>query len=315
MFSRPLITSAALLVSFSSLSALHAELTAEQRQLPLEQDAPDQSPARIVLLAGSPSNKPGQHEYLAGCALVAGWLKSVPGVWPVLVADGWPKNEAILDGAKCVVSYMDGGPKMAFLETSRWERMKKLAASGAGLVVLHQGVDCPEERAAEFQQWFGAVFTKDIGCRGHWDVAFDTVPAHPITAGIQPFTLTKDGWLYNLHFAPRGVTPVLAAAMPDKSRTSEDARAHLGRAETVAWAFERPGGGRSFGFTGCDLHKNWDVDAQRRLVTGGILWAAGLPVPDGGVKSACDAADLAKNLDRKVFQPKAPADAAAKARQ
>lgn len=310
MFSRSLITSSAFLViSALGSSWLRAELTAEQQQIPLEKDAPDKSMAKIVLLAGSPSNKPGQHEYFAGCALMAEWLKSVSGVWPVLVADGWPKNEAILDGAKCVVSYMDGGPKMAFLEASRWERMKKLAAAGTGLVVLHQGVDCPEDKAAEFQQWFGAAFTKDIGCRGHWDVTFDTVPAHPITSGIQPFTLPKDGWLYNLHFAPSGVTPVLAGPMPDKSRSSADAKTHMGRAETVAWAFERPGGGRSFGFTGCDLHKNWDVDGQRKLVTGGILWAAGIPVPEGGVKSVCGEAEIAKNLDRKIFQPKAKAEA------
>lgn len=304
MFSRSLVVALSCLAVSSSV--VRAELTAEQMKLPLEQDAPDKSMAKIILLAGSPSNKPGQHEYFAGCALMAEWLRTVPGVWPVLVADGWPKNEAIFDGAKCVVSYMDGGPKMAFLDAARWERMKKLAASGVGLVVLHQGVDCPEDKAAEFQQWFGAAFTKDIGCRGHWDLKFDSVPSHAINSGIKPFELTKDGWLYNLHFAPSGVTHLLAAAMPDKSRTSVDAKAHMGRAETVAWAFERPSGGRSFGFTGCDLHKNWDVDEQRKLVVNGILWSAGLSVPEGGPKTTCTADDLAKNLDRKVFAAKAP---------
>ncbi|MBX7212091.1 MAG: ThuA domain-containing protein [Verrucomicrobiaceae bacterium] len=281
---------------------LRSEQTAEQRNIPLEADTKDGTKVKIVLLAGSPSNKPGQHEYFAGCALMMEWLKAVPGVWPVLVADGWPRNEAILDGAKCVVSYMDGGAKMAFLDPARWARMKKLAAAGTGLVVLHQGVDCPDENAAEFRQWFGAVFQKDIGCRGHWDVKFDAIPDHPVNTGISPFDLTKDGWLYNLHFAPAGVTPLLAAMMPDKSRTTGDAKSHTGRAETVAWSYERPGGGRSFGFTGCDLHKNWDVDAQRKLVLHGILWAAGMSVPAGGVKSACTADDLMRNLDRKIFQ-------------
>lgn len=302
MFCRPF---AALVMSaVLSSPVLRAELTAEQLKLPLEQEPSDKSLAKIVLLAGSPSNKPGQHEYFAGCALMAQWLRTVPGVWPVLVADGWPKNESVLDGAKCVVSYMDGGPKMAFLDAARWQKMKALAAAGAGLVVLHQGADCPEEKAAEFQQWFGAVFGKDIGCRGHWDVKFDTVPQHAVNAGIQPFELIKDGWLYNLHFAAAGVTPLLSAMMPDKSRTTDDAKAHIGRAETVAWAFERPGGGRSFGFTGCDLHKNWEVEAQRKLVINGILWTAGVAIPEGGPKTACTADDLAKNLDRKIFLPK-----------
>ena len=199
----------AIALAIFSMSALRAELTAEQRKMVLEADAPDHSRAKIILLAGQPSNKPGQHEYFAGCALMMAWLRTVPGVWPVLVADGWPKNEAIFNGAKCVVSYMDGGVKMAFLEPARWEQMKKLAADGAGLVVLHQGIDCPEDHAAEFQQWFGAVFAKDIGCRGHWDVKFESVPMHAVTTGMKPFELIKDGWLYNLHFAATGVTPLL----------------------------------------------------------------------------------------------------------
>ncbi len=284
---------------------LRAELTPDQRKIPLEADAPDTSHAKIILLAGSPSNKPGQHEYFAGCALMMDWLRTVPGVWPVLVADGWPKNEAIFDGAKCVVSFMDGAEKMAFLEPARWERMRSLAAAGAGLVVLHQGVDCPQAQAMEFQQWFGAVFQKDIGCRGHWDVSFDSIPVHAVTEAMQPFALAKDGWLYNLRFATAGVTPLLAATMPDKSRSTPDAKAHMGRAETVAWAFERAAGGRSFGFTGCDLHKNWDVEGQRKLVVHGVLWAAGVKVPDGGVRTACTEEDLGRNLDRKIFLPKA----------
>jgi type 1 glutamine amidotransferase len=302
MFIRTSLCTIALAVF--STAAIRAELTAEQQKIALETNSADKSQAKIILLAGSPSNKPGQHEYFAGCALLMDWLRTVPGVWPVLVADGWPKNEAIFDGAKCVVSYMDGGAKMAFLEPARWERMKKLASSGTGLVVLHQGVDCPEDHAAEFQQWFGAVFAKDIGCRGHWDVKFDAIPQHAATTGLAPFELTKDGWLYNLHFEP-GATPVLAAAMPDKSRSTDDAKSHMGRSETVAWAFERPGGGRSFGFTGCDLHKNWDVDAQRKLILNGILWTAGVAIPEGGPKTTCTAEDLARNLDRKVFLPKA----------
>src|SRR5258708_31795590 len=92
-----------------------AELTDEQRLVPLEADAPDPKLAKIVLIAGSVSNKPGQHEYFAGCALMMDWLKQTTGVWPVLVSEGWPQNEAILDGAKAVVVYADGGAKLPFL--------------------------------------------------------------------------------------------------------------------------------------------------------------------------------------------------------
>lgn len=279
--------------------AARAEVTDEQRHVPIEADAPDTKLTKIVLLAGSPSNKPGQHEYFAGCAMMMDWLKRTPGVWPVLVADGWPKNEAVFDHAKAVVVYADGGPKLPFLAPERWARMKKLVADGAGLVMLHQSVDIPDDHADEMKAWLGGAFQKDIGCRGHWDMEFSQFPQHPITRGVIPFAAPLDGWLFNLHFAPN-VLPLLQGNVPEKARTSADAKAHPGRAETIAWAYERPTGGRSFAFTGCDLHRNWSVESQRRFVVNGILWSAGIEPPAGGAPVPFDASALAANLDAKT---------------
>src|SRR5678816_4841912 len=74
--------------------------------VPLELDTKDSKLTKIVLLAGEPSSKPGQHEYLADCALMFDWLKQTPGVWPVLARTS-PTNEAIFDGAKSIVVLMD----------------------------------------------------------------------------------------------------------------------------------------------------------------------------------------------------------------
>ena len=294
-----------ILLPFLLLAAsLRADFTSEQQQVPLEVLPTDTTKAKVVLLAGTPSNKPGQHEYFAGCALLMDWLKSAPNVAPVMVAEGWPKNEAVLDGARCVVIFMDGGDKLSFLAPDRWARMKSLAEAGTGLVILHQAIDCPPDRAADFKNWFGAVFQSDIGCRGHWDVKFDSVPAHPINQGITPFKLLKDGWLYNLHFADQGVTHLLTSPMPDSSRKNDAAKANAGRAETVAWAYDRPDGGRSFGFTGCDLHSNWAEANQRKLLLNGILWTSKLDVPETGMDSQTTPESLAKNWDRKVFLKK-----------
>ncbi len=292
------------ILAFFLATSLHAEFTSEQQQVPMEQAPADAKAAKIVLIAGMPSNKPGQHEYFAGCALLMDWLKVVPGVAPVMVAEGWPKNEAVFDGARCVLLYMDGGDKHSFLEASRWAKMESLAKAGTGFVLLHQGVDCKPERAADFKAMFGAAFQSDIGCRGHWDVDFATIPTHPILNGVKPFPLLKDGWLYNLHFADKGVTHLLQCPMPDSSRKNEDAKAHSGRAETVAWNYERLDGGRSFGFTGCDLHANWAEANQRRLLLNGILWSAKLDVPANGVTSEATPEQIAKNWDRKIFAAK-----------
>jgi type 1 glutamine amidotransferase len=298
-----------------SLALAHAAraLTPEQQQVPLEVDSPDPQLAKIVLIAGSVSSKPGGHEYFAGCTLLMNCLKATPGVWPVLAAEGWPKNEAIFDGAKAVVIYADGGAKLSYLAPERWGKIEKLVKAGAGLVILHQGVEVPPEKAEQFQTWLGGVYQPDIGCRGHWDMDFAKFPQHPITRGVEPFTAPLDGWLYDLHFAAQGVTPLVVGAVPDKARTSADAKAHTGREEIIGWAFERAGGGRSFGFTGADWHPNWAVESQRRLIVNGILWTAGLEIPTTGAPVPLAPGDIAKNYDDKPKPaPKAtPAPAAA----
>jgi hypothetical protein len=315
LFTRFFVLAGCTVLAFAMATPGQAELTAEQQQVPLEEDSPDPKLTKIVLIAGTPSNKPLQHEYFAGCALMRQWLKEVPGVWPVLVADGWPKNEKVLDGAKAVLCYMDGGDKLALLEPTRWAKIKGLMDQKAGLVMLHQAVEVPAAQAQEFQSWLGAVWQKDIGSRGHWDMAFESIPSHAATRGVQAFAAPKDGLLFNLHFAPQGVTPLLAGAVPDSGRSTVDAKSHAGRAEVIAWAYERPNGGRSVGFTGCDLHIGWGWESQRRFLLNSLLWSAGLDVPAGGVTVKWDAASLSTNLDRKVFAAKikkaaAPAEGA-----
>jgi len=273
----------------------------DQSRVPLEVTHEDAGLARVVLLAGSPSNKAGQHEYFAGCALFMNWLRQTPGVDPVMARDGWPKNEAIFAGCRTVVCFMDGGGKQPFIEPARLQRLQSLMDSGTGLVVLHQGVDCPKGLAEPMQAWLGAVWLPDIGCRGHWDMSFSQFPDHPILRGVQPFTARADGWLYNLHVLPgmKGITPLLQGTVPPSSRTTRDAKLYPDRQEMIAWAYERPKGGRSFAFTGCDLHQNWEVESQRRFVINGILWTANVGVPNQGAPVELDPADLQRNLDDK----------------
>ncbi len=302
-----------LLVFTSALfpcTTARAELTEEQRRLSIEADAPNSSLKKIILLAGSTSNKAGQHEYVAGCALLQKWLQNVPGVWPVLVTDGWPKNEAVFKDAKAVVVYADGGTKLPFLASERWNIMNDVVSKGAGLVMLHQAVDIPEDRAAELQKWLGGAWQKDIGCRGHWDMEFSQFPAHPILQGISTFSAPMDGWLYNLHFEPN-IIPLLSGTVPEKSRSTADARSYAGRPEVIAWAYNRADGGRSFAFTGCDLHRNWSVEGQRRFVLNGILWSAGLSVPAEGASVPLESGAIATNMDAKpqAVTPAPPAAA------
>ena len=288
-------------------------LTPEQQEIPLEAAPPDPKLAKIVLVAGSVSNKVGQHEYFAGCTLMRHWLQAEAGVWPTLVAEGWPKDERVFEGARAVVIYADGGVKTPFLTPERWAVIEKTVQAGAGLVMLHQAVEVPAEQAETLKSWLGGVWQPDIGARGHWDMEFAKFPEHPILRGVAPFAAPLDGWLYNLHFAEKA-TPLLVGQVPDKHRATADAKAHAGRDEVVAWAYERAGGGRAFAFTGCDLHRNWGVESQRRFVMNGILWAAGREVPAKGAKVPLEAADLTRWMDDKpapAAKPAKPAPAPA----
>lgn len=140
--------------------------------------------------------------------------------------------------------------------------------------------------------------------RGHWDIEFIEFPKHPVLNGVTPFAAPLDGWLYNLHFAD-GAIPIISGTVPDSARTTADAKLHVGRKEVVGWAYERANKGRSFAFTGCDLHRNWTVESQRRMVINGILWSAKLDVPAEGAAVAMEPKSIALYLDRKAApQPK-----------
>jgi hypothetical protein len=133
---------------------------------------------------------------------------------------------------------------------------------------------------------------------------------------VKPFTI-RDEWYFNMHWVgdvvdvkeARGVTPILQAVPPDKVRGTADAKKYPGRLETMAWAYDRPNGGRGFGFTGGHFHRNWADENFRRLVVNAILWCAKAEVPAGGAPVAFDPADLNRNLDRKgkgEFRPILP---------
>jgi hypothetical protein len=104
----------------------------------------------------------------------------------------------------------------------------------------------------------------------------------------------------------KGVTPILAATPPDNTRKTADAAKHPGREEVVAWAFERPDGGRGFGFTGAHFHNNFGNPDFRTLVLNAIVWSAKLDVPSAGIQCTVSDEELQQNLDPKPA-PKAAA--------
>jgi type 1 glutamine amidotransferase len=271
----------------------------DRSNVPIEEQPPDSGAAKIVLIAGDAgvNHAPGDHEHFAGCALFYRMLKQTPGVAPVMVRDGWPKNpEATFKNARAVVFYMDGVGKQTTIAHAA--EVDKLAAAGVGIVHVHQVIDYPPDFVSHAVQWLGGAYPPKGGLRGHWDATYDTFPDHPVTRGVQPFHLVNEGFIYKLSWVDgmKGVTPIVRCKNPKEKpgvTVSEND-------QIVIWAYERPDGGRSFVNTGGHAHANWGQERFRRLMINGILWAAKVDVPAGGAKVDLDPADLKQNMEKKA---------------
>src|SRR5215208_6094064 len=77
----------------------------DQSAVVLEKDVLPGAP-KIVLIAGSRSHGPMEHEFFAGTAILQKMLKQ-NGVNGVMARDGWPKDEKIFEGAKSVMIFAD----------------------------------------------------------------------------------------------------------------------------------------------------------------------------------------------------------------
>jgi hypothetical protein len=274
---------------------LHAADPDDRASLPLEETPSDAKLAKIVLVAGAPTQKPGEHEFFAGCYVLKKLLAQTPGVFPVLVRNGWPTNPKTFENAKAVVFFVVGGGEQAFLKGDHPNELQKLVEAGVGFVHLHSAIDYPKDLGDRARSWLGGCYEPGFSKRAHWIGDFATFPDHPICRGVRPFQV-NDGWLYNLRFAPglKGVTPLLRTPDP-KGKPPADKGP--GDDAIVSWAFDRPDGGRAFVFTGCHLHSSLGEESYRRYLVNGILWSAKVDVPEAGARVELDPAELKKYLD------------------
>ncbi len=277
----------------------------DQAGVPLEVDTDDASLTKIVLVAGTQSHAPGDHEHFAGMALLMKMLKQTPKVFPVMARDGWPKNETIFENAKSIAFFSDGRTRHPLRQPGRMDLLQKHIDRGAGYVNIHYAVDYVREDGDRILGWLGGYYDAAVSTNPHWTAEFKAIPEHPVTRGVRPFAL-RDEWYYNMRWneGMKGVTPLLRAVPPDATRRTADAKKHPGRAEIVAWAFERPDGGRSFGFTGGHSQRNWANPDFRRIVVNALLWSAKIEIPPDGAPCELNPADLMKHLDTKKSRNK-----------
>src|SRR5688572_18025477 len=88
---RSLVALALALVAVAAPSAAAGDKVKLPPGVALEEQPKDPKQVKVVLVAGSNFFKPGEHEYVAGCAVLADLLRQTPNVFPVLALD-WPQK-------------------------------------------------------------------------------------------------------------------------------------------------------------------------------------------------------------------------------
>ena len=251
--------------------------------------------ARIVFVAGNASHGGGAHEHPAGCNYLAAQLNDTVDSVESVVFRGWPTDSAVFENTDAIVVYSDGGG--GHLAIPHLAQIADLMETGVGLAMLHYAVEVPKGEPGNcFLDWIGGYFETHLSVNPYWTATFTGFPDHPITHGLEPFSL-EDEWYYHMRFRENmeGVTPLLSAIAPESTLTRPDGphsgnphvRASVanGEPQHLAWCVEREDGGRGFGFTGGHLHKNWGDDRLRKLILNAIVWTAGVDIPEDGIST------------------------------
>jgi type 1 glutamine amidotransferase len=185
----------------------------------------------------------------------------------VVADDAWIDGPELLDGSDGAVLFRSEGAKWCSADEKRLAAFRRLAERRGGLSVLHWGMGTrTAEPVADFTPLFGA-------CHGGPDRKYRVLETkltpvaveHPVTRGIMPLTI-RDEFYYALKLPPSAKAPqsLLEVEIDDQPYM-------------VAWAWDRPDGGRSFGFSGLHFHEHWQRPEYRMLVKQGVLWTLKLP--------------------------------------
>lgn len=247
---------------------------------------------KILLIGGKKSHGPGEHDFTNGIPLIGAWLRAAPAFANADIltyTNGFPADPAVLEGASTIVLYFDGVQETPapLLDPARVAQLQKLMDAGTGLIALHQASTLPAgNTTVPLAEWLGAKRN------GMWDRTLEQMTfklantAHPVVAGVKDMSV-KDEVYPTLEFAPGAkVTPILRTTVtPKLGEAKKQGVTPPGPGEyTVAWAFERPNGGRSFGFTGGHYLEALGNPDLRQLLVNAIAWTAKIDVPPAGVR-------------------------------
>jgi len=264
--------------------------------------SPQPPKKKIVFLAGPkdhgrPGN--GRHEYEKDLRALAGFLETSPnlqGIETKVYVGKAPQDLAELQDAAAIVieSSSDRDAKETHplfpqepttdrrtydAETTAYlEQFDRLIKKGVGIAIFHYATWVEHWVARKYYlQWIGGLWISMGSTNPVADWAMTLKNGdHPILLGVRPWTYHDE--VFCRYFLPA-----------DSRRTElligTPAQSTLGP-QVAAWAYDRADGGRGFAMGGVDFHDNLrTVEDYRRFLLNGIVWAAGIEVPRGGVQS------------------------------
>lgn len=283
------------LVLCSTLLAVVSTFAAEKDVFNYEaQRAVPAGTKRVVFIAtkGTHGGR-GAHEFLAGEIYLARQINAVyPNAYAVVYSDDkWPTN---LSSADAIIVGLNHGGRAA---TDK--NIKAAVERGAGFMAIHFGVEVNKgEQGNNYLDWMGGYFETYWSVNPTWTADVSLIGKHPTARGVKPFKV-NDEWYYHMRFREemKGVTPILSAVAPlntvhfngkasDRGGNEDVLKAvQAGEPQHLAWAYERPKGGRGFGFTGFHNFVNMTNDNFRTTLLNGAAWVSGLEIPADGVPS------------------------------
>jgi len=255
--------------------------------------AEDRRPFLVLFVAGPDTHGWGAHDHNPSTAVLSESLQDAMGksVQIKVAWSEWPTEADFAKADVCVI-YSDGWSRSVLKGKERMEQIEEFMNAGKGVLRIHWATGSDPADNERHRKLFGGNMESDYSVHSTiWNQKF-SLAEHPITRGMKPFELVDECY-FHMHWVDEnksGIVDILSAkpAQNFLSRSiTPKARESLQRNEpqTIAWAYERPQGGRAFSYTGGHFHWDWANDNARKMILNAIVWSGQREVPKQGLSS------------------------------
>lgn len=266
--------------------------------------AEDAGPLSVLFVAGPDTHGWGMHDHNPSTAVLSKSLQDAMGesVQIQVVWSAWPTEADFAKADVCVI-YSDGWGRSVLKGEDRLNQIERFMNEGKGVLRIHWATGSDPAEKERHRALFGGNMESDYSVHSTlWHQKF-ALADHPITNGMKPFDLFDECYFHMrwVNEDRTGVVDILSAKPGPNFQASSvtpKARESLQRDEpqAVAWAFNRPDGGRAFSYTGGHFHWDWANDNARKMILNAIAWAGGHEVPKDGLNSARPTAEQLLSL-------------------